>query len=224
MKERTRQLLVRSLASLQKAPSIFWKTWKNGQSTMWESLPIQMWERDRRVCPSLSAQRRMVCVRKQNKAQAEHPVSSLFTSPLQLLTSSLVTYNLLFFSTLLYLLLTVPSFGLKNFNSLCKSTFFWLFSPTMLLNFNTWYGIFTCWPATSSTNCHFFKKKKTKLLCSVFEWKDFFYVSPSWNLSKRQVVDSWNKKGGRYFFFLKAICIFLPSCDLIIFCSYSLVS
>lgn len=87
----------------------------------------------------------------------------------------------------------------------------------MLLNFNTWYGIFTCWPATSSTNCHFFKKKKTKLLCSVFEWKDFFYVSPSWNLSKRQVVDSWNKKGGRYFFFLKAICIFLPSCDLIIF-------
>lgn len=89
-------------------------------------------------------------------------------------------------------------FYLTNCDTLFWKHFFWLFSPT-LLNFNTWYGIYSCRPPTSSPNCHFVKL--WNILCGVFEWQHFFLTHFLWNLAK--VLDSGNNKRWKIFFFFE---------------------
>lgn len=108
-----------------------------------------------------------------------------------------------------------PYFGLCTFfteqtvTHFVKATFFGFFF-LMLLNFNTWYGIFSCRPPTSHPNCHFWN--------SVFERLPFL---GTWQKDKFWTVGI--TKGGRIFFFFWRPffkIFFLPSCDWIIFYSF----
>lgn len=75
-----------------------------------------------------------------------------------------------------------PYFGLCTFFFFFLLKTLWLtlqkhllgFFPPTLLNFNTWYGILSWRPPTSSPNCHFWNFEIFSAVFFFFEWQHFF--------------------------------------------------